>query len=479
MSIFFFSECPPCNRSNECALSPRSVIFLTLLIFTTTIQAATGKWTSKVTGTGIAYTTTESTNPIRDFAGNYPTIVYLENLNVKKIGRNSNRVNVAWLLSQGYRVIELNYADNAEAVAPKINADIIAINDSIAAGSFCGYSNCSFYQSYVLFEGYRIARNVPYFKDDPTVYNTPAEYTTGDTLHMDIIYPANTAVAVPVILSFSYSNSYATYDAGKKMLTDANRDQRLYLAYTLAGFNDSFLEGAPANGIAWAIADHPKYCPWGKGKPVNGQNDTYKSYQTNPDAAQKVKSAVRTLRSMGSKLGLSGKIGIFGFSRGSTAGSLAIGDRIVPAFENAGFHMGTSDHVQAAALGPGVFDYTQIYQASKDGDGNLETRCPWAWGPLDKNEALWQSMGAAYLVQSAATAPVFFFYNTDDEQYYQQQVAHLKHKLDSLGVPTSILINYGTGHAIPQTSASLTQLYTFFQRYLKPPSVVYKKRKES
>jgi hypothetical protein len=455
-----------------CGLLLRAMIlFLLLLTLTPASRAATGKWASKITGVDIVYTSTESTSPLRDFAGNYLTVVYLEHLGFNKIGRNSNTTDVTWLLSQGYRVVELNYADNVNAVTPKINADIIAINDSIAAGTFCGYNNCSHYQSYVLFEGYRIRRNVPYFKDDPTVYNTPAQYTKGDSLYMDIIYPANTSVAVPVILSFSYSNSYATYDANKKTLTDAGKNQRLNLEYTLAGFNDSFLEGTPATGITWAIADHPKYCPWGKGKPVNGVNDTYKSYETNPDAARKVKSAIRTLRILGKELGLSGQIGIFGFSRGSTAGSMAIGDRNVPDFENAGFHTGISDKVQAAALGPGVFNYTRIYTVSGDGDAILETRCPWAWGPLKNNDTLWQSMGSVYLVQSSATAPVIFFYNTDDELYYQDQIKYLKAKLDSLGVPTSTLINYGTGHAIPQTGVSLTRLYKFFKQYLNPPAI--------
>jgi dienelactone hydrolase len=449
----------------------RYITLLFLIICAVDCLATTGKWESKVTGSSIPYIVTEAKAPMKDFAGNYVTVVYLQNLNIKKIGQNSNEQDVAWLLAQGYRVIELNYAGNQHAISPIINADIIAINHSIADGSFCGHKDCSPYQSYILFEGYRIARNVPYFKDDPTVYNTPEEYTSGDNLNMDIIYPANAAKAVPVILSFSYSNSYATYDAGKKMLTDENKNQRLKQENTLAAFNDSFLEGAPANGIAWAIADHPKYCPWGKGKPLNGRTDTYKSYETNPDAARKVKSAVRTLRKMSSELGLSGKIGIFGFSRGSTAGSMAIGDKKVPDIENAGFNIGVSDKVQAAALGPGVFDYTQIYNAAGDGDANLETRCVWAWGELSKNHALWQSMGSAYLVQSSATAPVIFFYNTDDERYYQDQIAHFKAKLDSLHVPTSTLINYGKGHAIPQTDASLNQLYQFFRQYLEPPAI--------
>lgn len=449
----------------------RYILLLFLISCATDCLAITGKWESKVTGSSITFIATGAKSPNRDYAGNYVTVVYLENLNFKKIGRNSNANNVTWLLAQGYRVIELNYAGNQHAVTPEINQDIIAINDSLAAGNFCGYKNCSHYQSYILFEGYRIARNVPYFKDDPTIYNTPEQYKTGDNLNMDIIYPANPAQTVPVILSFSYSNSYATYNAGKKILTNENRNQRLKQEYTLAAFNDSFLEGAPANGIAWAIADHPKYCPWAKGKPVNGRADTYKSYETNPDAARKVKSAIRTLRKMSGKLGLSGKIGIFGFSRGSTAGSMAIGDRKVPDIENTGFNVGVSDRVQAAALGPGVFDYTQIYNMPGDGDANLETRCIWAWGDLSKNYALWQSMGSAYLVQTSATAPVIFFYNTDDERYYQDQIAHLKAKLDSLHVPTSALINYGKGHAIPQTGESLSRLYQFFRQYLKPPAV--------
>ena len=450
--------------------------FLFLSLLSLTSWAASGKWTSITTGTEINYTIKEPTTPILDYSGKHITVVYLENLGFKKLGRNSNATDVAWLLSQGYRVIELNYDKNYKAISPNINQDIIAINDAIAAGSFCGLRDCSINQSYVLFEGYRIARNLPYFKDNPSIYNTPAEYITGDMLHMDIIYPANTKKKVPLILSFSYSNSYATYDSKKGMLTDANKDQRLYLPYSLAGFNDSVLEGAPANGMAWAIADHPKYCPWGKGKPINGANDTYKSYEANPDAAQKVKSAIRTIRAMESQLGLSGKIGIYGFSRGSTAGSMAVGDKVVPEIENAGFNLGFPDDIQAAALGPGVFDYTQIYNTLNDGDSNLEKLCPKVWGPLESNHNLWQTMGSSYLVATSATAPVFFFYNTDDDLYYQDQIKHLKTKLDSLHVPTDTLVNYGKGHAIPQTSTSLTKLYTFFKQYLNPPKVDKRKK---
>lgn len=447
-----------------------TTLVLVLLALPFGATASTGKWTSQVTGSDISYTATDAKSPKLDFYGSPMTVVYLENLNVRKIGQNSNPENVAWLLAQGYRVVELDYAHSPNTVSPLINKDIIAINDSIGSGSFCGLTDCSHYRSYVLFEGYRIAQDVPYFVDDPAVYNTPTEYTVGDSLRMDIIYPANPSEPVPVILSFSYSNSYATWDSNKKKLTAANQNLRLKLDYTLAGFNDSFLEGAPAKGMAWAIADHPKYCSWGKGTTAGGPNDAYKSYETNPDAAQKVKSAIRTLRVFGGETGLSGKIGIFGFSRGSTAGSMAIGDRKVPEFENAGFHQGISEEVQVAALGPGVFDYTQIYNAIDDGDKNLETRCPWVWGPLEENYERWKSMGSEYLVETAATAPTLFFYNTDDEIYYQDQITRFQNKLKKLGVPTESLVDYGHGHSLPQDGGSLTKLYNFFSQYLNPPA---------
>ena len=399
-------------------------------------------WTSVVTGDNIVYTSTEATTPAKDAGGKFATVVYLENLGFDKIGQNSNEEDVVWLLSKGYRVIELDYVNNTNAVSPAINEDIMAINDAISSGSFCGYTDCSTINSYVLMEGYRIKRNVPYFVDNPSIYYAATE-TTGDSLYLDIVYPANALEDIPVVLSFSYSNSYY-----------GNIHQRLFLGYTLAMFGDSFLEGAPASGIAWAIADHPKYANWG--------TNATKSFEVNPDAAQKVKSAVRTLRVLGDDLGLSGKIGIYGFSRGSDAGSMAVGDKADETVDNAGFNIGVSAKVQAAALGPGVFDFTQIYNATDDGDGNLERLCPELWGPLSQNYDLWYSMGAAYFVETKASAPTIFFFNEDDADYYMDQRKHFRKKLDDLGVATDSVINYSSGHAVPTTSESLSKLYSFF-----------------
>lgn len=445
------------------------ILILIAMFFLTTSfvkKKPTHHWESALTGTGVSAFLHEPAHQLRDYNGNCFTVVYLTNLPFENISTQSNKKNIASLLSEGYRVVELDYKRNQKMFSPTINKEIIAINDSLGAGSFLGLKDCSYYRSYVLLEGYRIKRDVAYYKDDPSVYNTPKEYTEGDSLYMDIIYPVNPKKPVPVLLSFSYSNSYATYDSDKKCLIDANKHQRLKQAYTLAGFNDSFLEGAPARGMAWAIADHPKYCDWGKGKVNGGANDGYKSFQTNPDAVRKVKSAVRTLRAEGANLGLSGEIGIYGFSRGSTAGSLAIGGKQVSVFSSGGLHSEVSEKVQAAALGSGVFNYTLIYQNADDGDKQLELRCPWVWGALDENRLLWNTMGSEYLVEDATTAPVLFFYNTTDEKYYQSQIKHLKNKLDSLQVPNESLIDYGIGHSVPQSTESLQVMYKFFERYL-------------
>ena len=448
-------------------------ILFTLFIFvslTITCQANTGTWQSSATSSALNFKVTESQKPLKDVVGKQITIVFLENLSVEKIGLNSNDADVQWLLAQGYRVVEIDYSHHELAISPTINKDIISINDQIAAGSFCGLNNCSQYQSYILFEGYRIQRNVPYFLDDPTVYNKPSQYTVGDSLYMDFVYPANPATEIPIVLSFSYSNSYATYDGDRQKMTDANKHQRLNLFNTLAGFNDSFLEGAPAVGVAWAIADHPKYCPWGGGKPTGGTNDTYKSYQANPDAGQKVKSAVRTLRVKVEELGLSGEIGIYGFSRGSDAGSMVVGTKDDPIYDEAGFNQGVSDSVQVAILGPGVFDYTQIYNTIDDGDGNLELRCPWAWGPLADNFEVWKSKGAEYFIESKESAPVLFFYNKDDSHYYQDQIANLQHKLQSLGVEIDSIVNHGSGHSVPQDSENLQKMYDFLLKHFNTTS---------
>lgn len=437
-------------------------------------HAASGTWTSGVAGS-INYTSayaTNSTSAKKDYNGKLFTIVYLKNLGFTKLSKNSNDVDVKWLRDNGFAVIELDYNYNSQAVSPNLNKDIISINAALNKGSFCGISNISTKRAYILCEGYRIKTDVGYYKDDPTIYNYPDFYktTSGDSLYMDIVYPSNATEKVPVLLSFSYSNSWGHKSAATAI--GENAHMRMFLGYTLAcgTFYDSILEGAPACGIAWAIADHPKYCEWGQGKRNGGANKEYGSIATNPDGARKVKSAVRTLRAVGENLGLSGKIGIYGFSRGSTTGALAVGDKEVTDFETSGLHTETASDVQAAILGPGVFDYTLLVDGYTD--KNEYKNGVKVWGDYATNKEKWNLQGASYLCETNTSAPCLFFYNSDDETYYGKCADAMKKKLDNLGVATELIKDFRSGHCVPNDNKNLTKIYSFLTTHLSTSSSI-------
>lgn len=435
-------------------------LLLSLCLAVNVAMAATGKWSSTVTGTSLDYTASSPTGTAaKDGNGKPMTVVYLENLGFQKIGRNSNADDVAWLRSQGYQVVELDYAHHERAVSPGLNKDIIAINSSLQSGKFCGQT-CSPSRSYILMEGYRLCRDIAYYLDDPKVYNYPDSYanTAGDSLYLDLVYPANPAEPVPVLVTFSYSNSYAT-----------NKHQRMYLPYFWGAFNDSFVEGASAVGFAWAVCDHPKYCDWGQGKYTGGTNKSLAAIEVNPDAVRKVKSAIRTVRGVGRSLGLNGDVAVTGFSRGSTAAALAVGDGQVEAFEDAsrGRFAEESSLVQCALLGPGMFDYEHALSTA-----NEYTRMKTYVQATPTTS--WEQQGALATIVGSGSAPTLFFHNTNDfyadknknsQGLYATQAALMKARLDEVGVVTETLTGYSTGHAVPQDEADLLRLYDFLQHH--------------
>ena len=443
-------------------------VYISLLLWITAsmAMAGTGKWRSTATGTDIGYTTSQATaSAAKDADGKPLTIVYLENLGFQKIGQNPLADDVAWLRAQGYQVIELDYGHHAKALSPTINQDIIAINSSLTGGKFCGAS-CSPTRSYILMEGYRLERDIPYYQDDPAVYNYPDSYKTteGDWLYLDLVYPANPSVEVPVLVTFSYSNSHAT-----------KKHQRMYLYNMWGSFRDSFVEGASAVGFAWAVCDHPKYCDWGQGKYTGGANKSLGAIEVNPDAARKVKSAIRTVRGVGKSLGLNGDVAVTGFSRGSTAAALAVGDGQIATFEDAtrGHFAEESSLVQCAVLGPGMFDYEHALNSS-----NEYTRMK---SYVSATQTPWEQQGALATITGEASAPTLFYHNTDDyfadknkdpNGLYATQAQLMKTRLDALGVETETLTGYSSGHAVPQSEAHLRQMYNFLLRHVSVPTAI-------
>lgn len=445
-------------------------LFLSLIFNAVVLSsmAATGTWSSPAVGAELRYeTSVASGKAATDYSGKPMTIVYLENLGFQKIGQNTNAEDVAWLRGQGYQVIELDYAHSENAVSPIINKDIIAINDALLTGSFCGCT-CSLDRSYILMEGYRIQRDIAYYLDDPTVYNYPDIYkdSQGDSLYLDLVYPANPSVKVPTLVTFSYSNSYATLKDGK--LNDSNKHKRMYLGNAWGGQKDSFVEGAAAIGMAWAICDHPKYCDWGRGNRPGGAQKEYGAIEVNPDAARKVKSAIRTVKAIGSTLGFSDrKVAVTGFSRGSTAASLAVGNANWPQLEQYGLHQEESSSICCAVLGSGMFDYSRAMKSSNEyiHINTYVTANP-DWG--------WDYQGALSTIQRGS-APCLFYHNRDDfyrdnnkdpEGLYATQAAYMKAKLDEVGVESEFLTDYSTGHAVPRSQEDLQKMYDFLRKHL-------------
>ena len=445
----------------------RGYISFILWLMASVAMGGTGKWQSVATGTAIDYTTSAASGTqAKDGDGKAMTIVYLENLSCPKIGQNSNADDVAWLRSQGYQVIELDYAHSEHAVSPKLNQDIIAINSSLQGGKFCGV-NCSPSRSYILMEGYRIERDIAYYQDDPTVYNYPDSYkgTAGDWLYLDLVYPANPSHSVPVLITFSYSNSFST-----------DKHKRMYLPYTWGAFKDSFVEGASAVGFAWAVCDHPKYCDWGQGKYTGGANKSLGAIEVNPDAARKVKSAIRTVRGVGKPLGLNGDVAVTGFSRGSTAAALAVGDGQDEAFDDVvrGRFGEESSSVQCAVLGPGMFDYGQALSSSSE-----YTRMS-AYIKATASTS-WAQQSALTSIQGSKSASTLFYYNSDDffadknkdpKGLYATQAQLMKQALEAVGVATEVLKDYGSGHSVPQSETNLQQMYDFLLKHISSATAI-------
>ena len=233
-----------------------------LLVGLSSAQAVS--WTSAATGGAITATVIEP-DPV---VSTPPLIIYLKNLSCERIGQESDASIIAGFTTNGYRVVTLDYAGDAKATSPFLNWDVLKIRNDIGTGVFPGSTGlvAAKNKCYILCEGYRLMRNVPYYLNDPAVYSGS---DSGAELHMDIAYPSQPSRAVPIVLEYSTANSYF-----------GNEDDRMNNGNAFTGITDTILEGAPAAGIAWAMADHPKYRAW-------GSPTLYSGFEVNPDTLRK------------------------------------------------------------------------------------------------------------------------------------------------------------------------------------------------
>jgi hypothetical protein len=420
-------------------------LLLGMLLAGLSTDALAVSWTSSATGGAIIVTVTEPNPAVSPPA----LIVYLKNLSCERIGQEPDASIIADFTAHGYRVVTLDYAGHVKATAPFLNADVLKIRNEIGTGAFPGSTglNAAKNQCYILCEGYRLMRNVPYYLNDPAVYSGS---DSGAELHMDIAYPSQPSHAVPIVLEYSTSNSYL-----------GNEDDRMNNGNAFTGTTDTILEGAPGAGLAWAMADQPKYRAW-------GSPTLYSGFEVNPDTIKKVRSSVRVLREVGATLGLSGNIVIHGFSRGASAGSMAAGDLAVTTIDSAGYSTALSSRVQAVLLGSGIYDFSHSGGTTTGDPAGTQVdiygRFVTAWGATATNLMLWQTEGALYYMATAATAPVFLSYNTDDGTFYPYQAQLMNAKLTSLGVPYQVVTGTGAHH-VTTNSTTLTAIYDFFKAH--------------
>ncbi|MGH8022513.1 MAG: hypothetical protein ACRED1_02945 [Limisphaerales bacterium] len=344
-----------------------------------------------------------------------PLVIYLENLAAPRAGTDSDRAIIRDFRAQGYLVVVVNYAHNPRARVPFLNRDLFQLREDLFRGKFLTRFNIDPARVFIVPSGDRLLRDVIFYHDP------------GRALGMDIIYPSHPKKPVGTVLEFSCDN--------------ANRMGNASLAIC----SDTILDGEATEGLAVAMADHPVAPP-------------YKGLDPMPQCAWKIKSAVRTLRTTGGGLGLNGKIGVDGFSRGSGMALMLVTTEGDKELERHGENKDISSAVQAAVIMSGRFTYLSLLP----GDHMLP-RYAAAWGDRAGHLETWRREGALdYLTH--ATIPLFLTINCAESPDALYQMVLLRQRLAELdNDETFMLDRQPRGHKVPLAPSILGAI----NRYLK------------
>jgi hypothetical protein len=326
-------------------------------------------------------------------------------------------------------VVVLDYGHDANAVSPKLNADILQLRTQIGAKKFLGDLKIDQAHIYILAEGFRLKRNVEFYRTDSRV------------LAMDILYPANPKSPASALMEITCDN--------------ANRMGNSSLVFC----HDTLIEGGELAGFAGVMIDHPIAPPY------KGLDDPM------PQAISELKSAVRTLRFEGKSLGLSDNIGAIGFSRGAEmAAILAVtnGNEALEGDAPPGLHKGVSSSVQAALIHGARYDLTAIGP-----DDPMYKRFEKAWGKREDDPAKWAIHGPAYYLPKDANAarqtvaPMFLNTSDKESKEFREGLLLFSKRLDDLGIDHILQVDQdGRGHRVSTDPATLSRIYAFFAKHL-------------
>ncbi len=402
----------------------REVLLLLLFLSTLThaLPAHTLRWQSLATGGDVAGRVLEPAVP----SDLLPVIISLKNLSLPRIGREPDDAILSDLRATGHLILELDYAHHAKAISPNLQADVLKLRREIAEKTLLGDRRVDLARVFVLPEGFRLKRDIAFARDGAR------------GLAMDVCYPSNPARPVAALMEITCDN--------------ANRMGTGSLVFC----HDTLLEGGMFSGFAVAMVDHPVPPPY------KGLDDPM------PQLAHRLKAAVRTLRATGKDLGMNGRIGAMGFSRGSNMAAILATTNDRADLEGDGPHPGVSSRIQAALIHGGRFDYTRLRE-----DDPMLARFEKAWGPRQANPERWAAHGAAhYLKKPGAggkneTAPMFL--NTSDAEAveFRDQLGIFAERLHDAGVAHVHRVDPdGRGHRVSTDPKTLADIYAFFSKYL-------------
>lgn len=391
--------------------------FLVLTLTSLALAASDATWTSPATGLSLPLTILAPTSPASPGAL-LPVVFYLENLAAPRVGTDSDEAIIRDLRAAGHLVVVLDYAHHPRARTPTLEQDLVALRRQLQQKSLLAGQPIDPAHLFIVPSGHRLLRDVVFYRDDAR------------TLAMDLIYPSNPARPVGAVLEFSCDN--------------ANRMSNFSLDFC----TDTVLPIAASEGLAVAMADHPVAAP-------------YQGLDPMPDSARKAKAAVRTLRAVGSALGLNGRIVPAGFSRGSGMALLLATTLDHPEFDGFGEHPGIDSRVQGAVVMSGRFTYLDLRP-----DDKMIPRYKKAWGTRSDHRDIWRAHGALdYLTHP--TVPLFLTINVTESPDALHQMDVLKRRLQELSSPFECQPELEPrGHRMPLDPAVLVPLHRYLQGQL-------------
>src|SRR5580704_11376003 len=151
---------------------------------------------SPATGAVINGTVMLPTKPAANADGTIPTIIYLKNLSIPRLGTESDDSIINDLLASGDLVVVLDYAKNPKAVSPQISADMLELRQEIGGKkkTLLTEYKVDVNHVFILPEGFRLKRDVEFARDGSRV------------LGMDIEYPAKPNHPVPTLMEITCDN---------------------------------------------------------------------------------------------------------------------------------------------------------------------------------------------------------------------------------------------------------------------------------